>query len=177
MALPSTTTSRPFTSGLSGEGRPDRAGLVRRDRLISRLAHASDTPVLMLVAPAGYGKSTLLADWTRSDPRPCAWLSLDERHNDPAVLLGSIIVLLDRIEPVPDDVIAPLTTPRSGVSSVVIPRLEEALREREEPFVLVLDDLHLIDEKDHADLIVAIAHALPAGSQMAIATRSSPRLH
>ena len=98
----------------------------------------------MLVAPAGYGKSTILYDWTAQDARSSAWLTLDERHNDPALLLGAIASLLHVIEPVPQEVFAPLATPRSGISAAVLPRFSEALKRREIPFMLVLDDLHLI---------------------------------
>ena len=133
-------------------------------------------PVLMLVAPAGYGKSTILADWTERDERPSAWLTLDERHNDPTLLLGAIASLLDQIEPIGEEVFAPLSAPRSGVSSVVVPRLGEALEARTKAFVLVLDDLHLVDNPDCLDSLVAIAHSVPAGSQIAFASRTEPKL-
>ncbi len=130
----------------------------------------------MLVAPAGYGKSTILADWTEQDERPSAWLTLDERHNDPALLLGAIASLLDEIEPIGDEVFAPIATPRSGVSSVVVPRLRDALEGRRQPFILVLDDLHLVENPDCLDPLVEIAQSIPAGSQIAFASRTEPKL-
>ncbi len=171
--MPSPT---PAAATLPGDGRPARPGLVRRDRLISRFADAKQTPVLMLVAPAGYGKTTALADWTQHDDRPCAWLTLDERHNDPALMLGAIASLLDRIEPIGEEVFAPLATPRSGVSSAVVPRLCTALRERRQPFVLVLDDLDLIRDEGCVAPLTAIAQAIPTGSQLALASRAEPPL-
>ena len=171
--MSSVTQTKPGPLGAVpfGEGRPARPGLVRRERLIARLAGSGDTPVLMLVAPAGYGKSTILADWTEADERPSAWLTLDERHNDPALMLGAIASLLDEIEPISREVFAPLSTPRSGVSSVVVPRLCEALGDRDQPFVLVLDDLHLVENPDCTAPLVAIAQCVPEGSQLAIASR------
>jgi LuxR family transcriptional regulator, maltose regulon positive regulatory protein len=166
----------PVTATVPGEGRPVRRGLVRRDRLVSRLAEADDAPLVMLVAPSGYGKTTALADWTEQDGRPCAWLTLDERHNDPALLFGAIAALLDRIEPIPDGVFAPLTMPRAGVSSAVVPRLCAALRERRLPFVLVLDDLDLVDQRDCIGPLDAIARAIPGGSRLAVGTRTEPEL-
>ncbi len=157
-------------------GRPARPGLVSRDRLISRLAGTRQSPVLLLVAPAGYGKTTLLADWTAQDDRPSAWLSLDERHNDPTLFLSAIAAMLGQIEPMPEEVFAPLLTPRSGVSSVVVPRLCEAVEAREKPFVLVLDDLHLVEHADCMSPLAEIAQCVPAGSQLAIATRTEPAL-
>jgi LuxR family transcriptional regulator, maltose regulon positive regulatory protein len=130
----------------------------------------------MLVAPAGYGKSTILADWAEHDTRQSAWLTVDERHNDPALLLGAIAALLHRIEPMPEEVFAPLATPRSGVSSVAAPRIGEAIRSRERPFILVLDDFHLVDNPDCVDPLAAILQAVPPGSQIAIASRTEPTL-
>ncbi len=149
---------------------------MRRDRLISRLNGHGGAPVLLLVAPAGYGKSTLLADWTEQDERPSAWITLDERHNDPALLLGAIASVLDAIEPIGDEVFAPIATPRGRVSSVVVPRLREAIKARRKDFVLVLDDLHLVENPDCLDPLVAIAQSVPAGSQIAFASRSEPKL-
>ncbi|HYH62080.1 MAG TPA: LuxR C-terminal-related transcriptional regulator [Solirubrobacterales bacterium] len=146
---------------------------MRRDRLTEHLDGA-DTPVLMLVAPAGYGKSTALADWTAQDERPSAWLTLDERHNDPAVLLYAIASLLDDIEPIGEEVFAPLSTPRSGVSSAVVPRLRNALHDRHRPFILVFDDLHLVENPDCVAPLVAVIQSVPPGSQVAIASRSTP---
>jgi len=165
----------PDASSWPGAGRPTRPGLVLRDRLISRLAATRDTPLLMLVAPAGYGKSTILADWTERDARPSAWLTVDGRHNDPAVMLGAIASRLDGLEPVGEDVFAPLATHRSGVSSAVVPRLCAALRDRQ-PFVLVLDDLHLVERPDCIEPLAALARCIPAGSQIAVASRSEPSL-
>jgi LuxR family transcriptional regulator, maltose regulon positive regulatory protein len=153
-----------------------RPGLVRRDRLISRFASTSDTPLLTVVAPAGYGKTTALADWTEHDDRPSAWLTLDERHNDPALMLGAIASLLDRIEPIEEEVFAPLATPRAGVSSAVVPRLCAVLRDRRRPFVLVLDDLDHIANPECTGPLATIAEALPARSQLAVASRTEPLL-
>ena len=158
-----------------GEERPTRAGLIRRDRLIARLAK-EDSPFVMFVAPSGYGKTTVLADWTAQDDRPCAWLTLDERHNDPELLFGAIAAVLERIEPLGDEVFAPLSVPRTGVSSAVVPRLCAALRDRRLPFVLVLDDLDLVGNPECIDPLDAIARAIPAGSRLAIASRMEPAL-
>ena len=75
-----------------------RTGLITRDRLVSRLLGAADAPIASVVAPAGYGKTTVLSEWDAADPRPFAWITLDDRHNDPALLVASIAHGLDRIE-------------------------------------------------------------------------------
>lgn len=176
--MPAATTTAATTRSavIHGEGRPVRSGLVQRDRLLSRLAETADSPVLMVIAPAGYGKSTILADWIARDSRPGAWLTLEDRHNDPAMLLGAVASLLDRIEPVGEEVFAPLGAPRSGVSDVVVPRLCDTLRRRKQPFVLILDDLHCVDRQDCLEPVAALLQAVPAGSQIAIASRTQPPL-
>ena len=82
--------------------------LVERPALIARLASTGGLPMIALLAPAGYGKSTLLAQWAACDPRPFAWLSLDARDNDPALLLGYIATAVHRVAPLPPGVLRSL---------------------------------------------------------------------
>ena len=91
-------------------------------------------------------------------------------------MLGAIASLLDRIEPIDEEVFAPLATPRAGVSSAVVPRLCAVLRERRQPFVLVLDDLDHIENPECTGPLATIAEAFPAGSQLAVASRTEPLL-
>src|SRR5438034_2789239 len=74
------------------------AGTVSRTALVNRLRAAGAFPLVLVVAPAGYGKTTLLSQWANRDARPFAWLSVDERDNDPVVLLKHIAAGIDRIE-------------------------------------------------------------------------------
>ena len=64
-----------------------RPGTVRRAALVERLARDDLRPVVSVVAPAGYGKTTLLAQWAERDGQAFAWVSVDEKDNDPKVLL------------------------------------------------------------------------------------------
>ncbi|HEY6697969.1 MAG TPA: hypothetical protein VIZ67_07080, partial [Acidimicrobiales bacterium] len=64
--------------------------------LVDYLKASSGTPVVAIVAPPGYGKTTLLAQWAERDPRPFGWLTIDQQHNDAAVLLRDMAVALDR---------------------------------------------------------------------------------
>ena len=68
---------------------------VRRPRLVTALVADEAPPFVVLVAPAGYGKTTLLCEWCARDPRPFAWVTLDHRHEDPRVLLQSVTRALD----------------------------------------------------------------------------------
>ena len=76
-----------------------RPRLVPRRRLTERLARAASAQLITIVAPAGYGKTTLLCDWDAEDARPFAWVTLDAEHNDPACLETSLAAALQGIEP------------------------------------------------------------------------------
>jgi hypothetical protein len=114
---------------------PPRTGLLRRDALIDRLTGNSDVPVVAVLAPAGYGKSTLLAQWSESDPRHFAWLSIDERDNDPSVLLAYIAFALGGASSLGPDVAEALASPAPSVWAVAVPRLGAALAALSPPFV------------------------------------------
>jgi LuxR family maltose regulon positive regulatory protein len=155
---------------------PPRTGLLRRDALIDRLVASSDVPVVAVVAPAGYGKSTLLAQWSESDPRHFAWLSIDERDNDPSVLLSYIAFALGGGASLGPDVAEALASPGPSVWTVAVPRLGAALAAQSPPFVLVLDDVDRLTESDPADMLVALASHLHGGSQFVLAGRTPGRL-
>jgi LuxR family maltose regulon positive regulatory protein len=113
-------------------------------------------PVSLLVAPAGYGKTTLLAEWNAHDERPFAWVTLGADDNNPARLLAHIACALDAIKPVPIDVFESLSVMR--------------------PVVLVVDDLHVLHEPDALAILIGVAQVLRPGSQLALASRSEPAL-
>ena len=138
-----------------------RAGLISRKRLVSKLLSGGDAPIALLSAPAGYGKTTVLSEWEATDPRPFGWITLDHRHNDPAFLIASIAHALGEIEPVDQGVFDALSSPAPSISRVLVPRLHASLYERERKFVLVLDDLHAIDEAASLDALTAIAQRSP----------------
>ena len=77
-----------------------RPGTIRRPALIERLARGDDTSIVSVVAPAGYGKTTLLAQWAEHNGQAFAWVSVDEADNDPKVLLTYVATALDAVEPV-----------------------------------------------------------------------------
>ena len=110
----------------------------------------------LLVAPAGYGKTTLLSEWDAQDERPFAWVSLDASDNDPGRLMAHVGCALDPIQPVRLDVFQALS--ESG------------------PVVLVLDDLHVLHEPAALAAVSAIAQVLRPESQLALASRSDPGL-
>jgi len=137
---------------------------------------ASDTePVVCLVAPAGYGKTTLLAQLAeRKGPR-VGWVSVDQRDNDPAVLLTYLAVALDRVEPIDPRVIRRLAGP--GASTLgAVPRLAAAMAAMTQPVALVLDHLELLENQACLDMVAELAVQLPTGAQLLVACRARPPL-
>src|SRR5690242_17465341 len=122
---------------------PTRPGSVRRARLIERLEREVSRPVVSVVAPAGYGKTTLLAQWAERSGQAVAWVSVDEQDNDPKVLLGYVARALDAVQPVGQMVFDALASPASSVPGSVVPRLRNAFAAIRVPVLLVLDDVHL----------------------------------
>jgi len=148
--------------------------VVRRPRLVARLRDAADSPLLLLVAPAGYGKTTVLSEWAAQDGRPLAWIALDAADNDPAALVRSIVRELERIEPVEPGVLSALAAPEPSMSGIVLPRLARSLSSQKLPFVLVLEDLHRLHGRESLEVVAAIADHLPSGAQLALTSRTQP---
>jgi LuxR family maltose regulon positive regulatory protein len=148
---------------------------VARARLTDRL-RSTDTEAVLLHAPAGYGKSVLLAQWARMDPRQFAWVTLTHAHDDPGVLLTAIVEAFEPIEPLEPAVIDSLQTSRPNLD-VVVPRLERALRERRVPAVLVLDELEHLGSPSSLRLVEALLGGIGGESRLALATRAVPPIH
>ena len=129
-----------------------------------------------MAAPAGYGKTTLLARWAEADPRPFAWVVLDARDSDAVVFLRYIAAAIHRVEPVSPEVFEALSGPGASTWAKRVPRVGAALAALERPLVLVLDDLHLVANRSCLDVLAELVQYVPAGSQIAIASREEPAL-
>ena len=119
---------------------------------------------MLVVAPAGYGKSTVLAQWSDQDPRPFAWLTLDDGDNDPLQLVASIASAVDAMG------LTPARQSGDGGPATLMHSLETATG----PFVLVLDDADRLRNPDSLSVLTAIVDHLPRRSQLALASRSQP---
>src|SRR5690348_13886261 len=153
-----------------------RPGTVRRSGLIDRLVGEDSRPIASVVAPAGYGKTTLLAQWAERDGRSFAWVSVDEMDNDPKVLLSYVAEALDAVEPVGRRVFDALASPASSVPGSVVPRLCSAFSSMISPVVLVLDDVHLLHDSECRTALSVLADHVPGGSQLVLAGRTEPPL-
>jgi LuxR family transcriptional regulator, maltose regulon positive regulatory protein len=149
---------------------------VPRAVLLDHLEASTRTPVAAVLAPPGYGKTTLLAQWAARDPRAFGWLTLDRRDNDPSVLLRGLAAAVDRIEPVGWETLDALDAPGASAVDAVLPRLGSALSLATLPAVLVLDDVHLLHNRVCLDAVTRLIDYLPPGSQLAVAGRGEPPL-
>jgi len=152
-----------------------RSGTVSRTALVNHL-RATAEPIVILTAPAGYGKTTVLAQWAARDSRPFAWVSVDDRDNDPIVLLRHVALALHGIEPLPQNVLETLAAPGPSIWKSAIPRLGSALTAFDQPIVLALDDTHLLRTREGLDAVVTLAQHGPEGSLLVLAGRASPKL-
>ena len=152
--------------------RPD---MVRKADVIARLCE-SRSPFVSVVAPAGYGKTTLLARWSEVDPRAFAWVALDGRDDDAVVFLRYIAAAIHGVEPIAPEVFDALSGPGASTWPRRVPRLGSALAGIERPLVLVLDDLHAVSNRSCLDVLAALVEYVPDGSQIAVASREEPAL-
>ena len=154
-----------------------RDGTVRRGTLIRSVEERADsTPIVFVSAGPGWGKTTLLAEWASQSQRPFAWVSVDEKDNDPVVLLTYVAAALDRVSPIDPGVFEALATLGASVEVKVVPRLGAALAAMEPAVVLALDDLHMLHDPQCLDALAALGRHVPAGSQLALSARGGPTL-
>jgi LuxR family maltose regulon positive regulatory protein len=161
---------------LASKLRPARPqlALVTREMLVVTL-HETKAPLVLVSAPAGAGKSTTLMQWADADPRPTAWLSLDSSDNDLVTFVRYLAMALGEVAAVDALVFEILSRPRAPIAQRVLPSVAAAIAEAG-PFLLVLDDTHLVHKKECWKAIALLLEQLPDGAQLAIGTREDPPL-
>ena len=150
-----------------------RPGTVRRSLLIERLARGHPRPVVQVVASAGYGKTTLLAQWAERSDKAFAWVSLDERDNDPRVLLTYVAEALNAVEPIGQRVFDALASSGSSVPDAIVPALGFGFSSMTSPVVLVLDNVHVLHDHDCWVALSVLADHVAAGSRLVLAGRDA----
>jgi LuxR family transcriptional regulator, maltose regulon positive regulatory protein len=157
--------------------------LVSRPRLVRQLLEEREAATAIVCAPAGYGKTALLAEWIERDERPCAWITLTERHRHPAVLGEAIMLALDELEPVDAGLLRAWRLAARERLTEASPELLAALMatvssmgSARAPAILVLDDAHRLRSRAAQRVLSAVASAMPASAKLALASRSEPPL-
>jgi LuxR family transcriptional regulator, maltose regulon positive regulatory protein len=186
MADPPATTLQP-----AGAGGPDgllatklylprlQPGFLARPRLAEGLDEGLARGLVLVCAPAGFGKTALLADWARQGRRPVAWLSLDPGDNDPARFWRHVIAALERVRPGTAEQFAPLLGPPpppafDGLVTALINELAD--QPGADEMLLILDDYHLIDAQPvHTSLGFLLEHR-PAALRLVLTSRADPPL-
>lgn len=152
--------------------------LVPRPHLATWLEQRRERSLTLVSAPAGYGKSILISYWLESVDCPSAWLSLDERDNEIGIFLGHFLAAIETIFPFAMSetrallMVAPLP-PISAMARIMINELNQI----EEPFILVLDDYHLIESQTIDDLIDELLLHPPRNLHIVLGTRKDAPLH
>jgi len=157
-----------------------RRGLVRRPRLSDRLNRGAESKLTLVSAPAGFGKTTLLADWLAAvaiDGPTVTWLSLDQSDNHPASFWTYLIAALQTAEShIGAGAISLLQSPQPPPIEAVLTPLLNELSAMSTDVTLVLDDYHVIDARDIHDGMVFLLDHLPPRLHLVIASRADPSL-
>jgi len=154
-----------------------RSNIVPRPRLTKLLNEGLERKLALVSAPAGSGKTTLVGEWLSGVMHPSAWLSLDERDNDPVRFLSYLIAALQSIAPSMGINAAGL------LKSAQLPPIESfmtillnEIAAVSDPFILVLDDYHVIEAGPVQDAVAFLIERMPTQMHLVIATREDPNL-
>ncbi|HMH36459.1 MAG TPA: LuxR C-terminal-related transcriptional regulator [Streptosporangiaceae bacterium] len=156
-----------------------RRNLVARPRLSERLSHGAESALTLVSAPAGFGKTTLLAQWlaaASAGERSVAWLSLDQRDNDPALFWTYLVAALNTGAPAAGAGALALLQPPQPPNEAGLVALLNDLDAISNDVVLVLDDYHVIDARDVQDAMAFLLEHLPPQIHLVLASRTDPPL-
>ena len=200
-ASPGTGAIQPVTSSRGGQangGEADRAStpvpgallatklhvpaprqrLISRTGLVEALSAGHDRKLTLLGAPAGSGKTTLLAEWIACDqePRRFAWVSLDPADNDPVRFWTYVVAALQKAKPGIAARCLELLGMGADPRQVVLPALLNELAGLPDQIVLLLDDYHLVTNRDIHEELAFVIGRMPPSLRLVIASRSDPPL-
>ena len=155
---------------------PVQAGLIPRPRLLDLLnAHWKTRPLTLISAPAGYGKSVLASMWLDSCDCPRGWVSLDETDNYLHTFIGYLLAAIKRAFPdISFQTQALLETETPLPAPMLARYLLNDLDQIDKPFILVLDDVHLIHDKPILDLLTELLKHPPQATHLVLISRQDP---
>jgi LuxR family maltose regulon positive regulatory protein len=158
-----------------------RPSLIIRSPLVERLNAGLDHARLMLIsAPAGFGKTTLATTWLNTltaGQTNIGWLSLDENDNDPIRFLSYLIAALQSAVPsIGETAVQLLQSPQPPPAETILTLLINDISQQVQPLILVLDDYHVIAETAVHQALAFLLEHLPPQLHLLITTRSDPAL-
>jgi LuxR family maltose regulon positive regulatory protein len=161
---------------------PPRPNAVPRPSVIERLDEGLQSRLILVSAPAGFGKTTIVSEWVagcdRREPevRP-AWLSLDEGDSDSALFLAYLVAALRTVAAdIGQGVLGMLQSPQPPPTATMLTALVNEITTLQHGLVLVLDDYHLVDSEPVDEALAFLLEHLPPQMHVVIATREDPRL-
>ncbi|MCB0146863.1 MAG: hypothetical protein KDE01_04355, partial [Caldilineaceae bacterium] len=160
---------------------PPRPDGVRRTRLVERLEAGAGRPghkLTLISAPAGFGKTTLVSEWVATHPaRPVAWLALDGGDGDLPRFLAYLAAAVQPIVPhAAAGLLGLLDAPQPPPAEVMLTHLLNDLAAQPDPFLLVLDDYHVIESQAVDGALSFLLDHLPPQMHVVITSRSDPLL-
>lgn len=149
-----------------------------RPRLLAQLnANMQQSKLTLISAPAGFGKTTLVAEWIASSDNPAGWVSLDEGDSDPLRFLSYFVAALQKVAPsIGERVTAMLQSPQPPPIESILTTLLNEIATLPQRFVLVLDDYHVLDSQEIDTLLTFLIENLPPQLHLVMTTREDPRL-
>jgi LuxR family transcriptional regulator, maltose regulon positive regulatory protein len=169
---------RPASRLLRAKLRPPvvPAHYVRRPRLLQLLDEAVGAPLTLVVAPAGVGKTVLVSSWVAGSTVPAAWLSLNEADREGRQLWSGVIAALETLWPRCGDAAHTLLRRPGPIAGVVGQLLDDLDSEADSRGVLVIDDLHLVDDDDAVASLALFLRHLPTWLHVILLSRREPNL-
>lgn len=153
------------------------AARVVRSGLVERLSEAGNRALTILSAPAGFGKTTLLAEWIAQTRLPVAWLSLDNGDNDPFRFLSYLIAALESLQDgIGIEARRIMQASQPAPAHIILASLINDLARVAGPSILVLDDYQFISEHQVHEALAYLLDHIPANLHLVISTRADPPL-
>jgi len=156
---------------------PIRSTQIARQRLSDLINTGMEQSLILVSAPAGYGKTTLISSWLKEKQIPSAWLSLDGGDNDPVRFLQYLITALSPLASgIEVEAYGMLQGIQPAQFEYVINLMVNELASFPEPFVLVLDDFHVIQSESVQKILAYLLEHLPPQMHLALLSRTDPPL-
>lgn len=156
---------------------PVRPDLVSRHKLIERLNEGITRKLILVCAPAGFGKTTLVSNWVKTISLPVTWVSLDKGDNDRASFLNYLVTALQTIDKgIFENVQAMLLSPQPPPIESILTELINGVATLSQDFVLVLDDYQVIEDRSIDEALTFLLDHLPPVMHLVIISRSDPIL-